>query len=179
MGGPAAIWARASACAATLYPAIDIGVMVLAEPAHDAQGPITPAVPATRRPARPARRRAPAAGPAADAGRLRRLRPDQQADRRRHQLRDPPRLITSKIQATLCRDLRCCGVGNPAGTSGHRGAPAREHGSGGRDVDMFDTAALGGRSDLAGPRNSLAHQSGQVPTLVQIWGPAPAQRRQP
>jgi hypothetical protein len=29
--------------AATLYPAIDIGVMVLAEPAHDAQGPITPA----------------------------------------------------------------------------------------------------------------------------------------
>jgi hypothetical protein len=29
--------------AATLYPAIDIGVMVLAEPAHDAHGPITPA----------------------------------------------------------------------------------------------------------------------------------------
>ena len=29
--------------AATLFPAIDIGVLVLAEPAHDAQGPITPA----------------------------------------------------------------------------------------------------------------------------------------
>jgi hypothetical protein len=28
---------------ATLFPAIDIGVLVLAEPAHDAQGPITPA----------------------------------------------------------------------------------------------------------------------------------------
>jgi hypothetical protein len=29
--------------AETLFPAIDVGVLILAEPAHDAQGPITPA----------------------------------------------------------------------------------------------------------------------------------------
>jgi hypothetical protein len=44
----------------------------------------------------------------------------------------------------------------------------------GRGAGKLDTAASGGPSHPADTRDLLAHQTGQVPTLVQIWCPPSA-----